>query len=238
MWTRTLLALLACLLTAGAGRAAGGLTETEAKWVRAGLPVLKYAREQGLPVDVIVQPDDEPDASPIALGIQDGRCKLVVSMRGNPGSAALAADVAPGLFNAVAEAVFAHEIGHCWRYLRGTATANTPQAGFSADDGTPEGDADERELAQLALQMHARQQEEGFADLVGLAWTLRAHRGQYPQVRDWLLKLRANPSVPGEHHDTGAWLRLAAEASEFGESATVFGQVQGLWERGQRPLTP
>ena len=109
------------------------LTDTETRWIAAGMSVVRYARSVDLPVDIVVQPGNEPDASPIAIGIKDGRCKLVLSMRGNPGSTALVASVPPAYFDAVVGAVFAHEIGHCWRYVQGEW--NAAPSGF-ADAGS------------------------------------------------------------------------------------------------------
>src|SRR5689334_3733481 len=71
-------------VTASAPAAADPLTARERSWVTAGMPVVQAARARGLPIDIVVQPSEQPDASPIALGVVDDRCKLVVSMRGNP----------------------------------------------------------------------------------------------------------------------------------------------------------
>ena len=59
------------------------LTDLESRWLQAGQPVIAFAREQGLPIDIIVQPQDAPGAVPLALGYAAGRCKLVLSLRGN-----------------------------------------------------------------------------------------------------------------------------------------------------------
>ena len=131
----------------------------------------------------------------------------------------------------VAEAVFAHEIGHCWRSMGGEW--NAFRAAFSAAGKSTDADT---ELAGRMRQMEAARQEEGFADLVGLAWTLRSHPREYEQVQRWLATVRGNPSVAGEHHDTSAWIRLAKDGSAFNNSGTVFGQVQALWD--QRLLGP
>src|SRR5947209_6840524 len=107
------------VVLASAAAAAEPITARERTWVAAGMPVVQTARARGLPIDIVVQPTDQPDASPIALGVVDDRCKLVISMRGNAGADALMAGIADDRFPAVAAAVFAHEIAHCWRWTQG-----------------------------------------------------------------------------------------------------------------------
>ena len=199
------------------------LSDTETRWIAAGMSVVRYARGVDLPVDIVVQPGNQPDASPIAIGIKEGRCKLVLSMRGNPGATALVASVPPAYFDAVVGAVFAHEIGHCWRYVQGEW--NALPSGFAPPVGTGE-------AAQKAALGESRR-EEGYADLVGLAWTRRAHPQHYGEVRNWLERFRAD-ALPGEHHDTAAWLRQAPEPSSFEPSVSLFQQAKLLWEREVR----
>lgn len=218
------LCLAALLLTSPLARTEPALTAVEMKWISAGMPVVRHARGQRLPIDIVVQPDDEPDASPIAMGIKDGRCKLVLSLRGNPAASTLFASVPAGAFEAAVEAVFAHEIGHCWRYVQGAW--NALPAGFVDID---EATADDRN--ELQREMRERRREEGYADLVGLAWTQRAHPAQYAVIRAWLERFRGD-EVAGQHHDTGAWLRLAREPSAFRAKGPLFLEAEGLWERG------
>ncbi|HEX7441419.1 MAG TPA: hypothetical protein VF319_15125 [Caldimonas sp.] len=224
------LCLAALTLIAPGAWADAPITEAEARLIAAGMPVVRYARRHDLPVDIVVQPDATPEASPIAMGIKDGRCKLVLSMRGNPDATALLASVPPGLYDAVVEAVFAHEIGHCWRYVQGKW--NALPAGFAnaAEDADI---ADDAELASLQRAMRETRREEAFADLVGLAWTRRAHPQQYASVRAWFERFRID-TVRGEHHDTGAWLRLAREPSAFDGAGGLFRPAEVLWERGLR----
>jgi hypothetical protein len=224
------LCLAALALIAPCTWADAPITEAEARLIAAGMPVVRYARRHDLPVDIVVQPDDAPDASPIAMGIKDGRCKLVLSMRGNPGATALLASVPPGLFDAVTEAVFAHEVGHCWRYVQGKW--NALPAGFAeaSEDADPAVDV---ELAALQRAMRETRREEAFADLVGLAWTRRAHPQHYAPVRAWLESFRID-ARHGEHHDTSVWLRLAREPSVFDGADGLFRPAQVLWERGLR----
>ncbi len=81
MWKRMLIA--SCCLVAAQASSRPELTEIEFKWLKAGAPVLAYAKEQQLPVDIIVQPQASAGDAPLAMGYVDGRCKLVLSMRGN-----------------------------------------------------------------------------------------------------------------------------------------------------------
>ena len=218
------LCVAALMLAAPFAQADARLSETETRWIAAGMSVIRYARGADLPIDIVVQPSDQPGASPMAMGIKDGRCKLVLSMRGNPGATALVASVPADLFDAVVGAVFAHEIGHCWRYVQGEW--NALPAGFSR----PAGDAAD---AAPKPSLGESRNEEGYADLVGLAWTRRAHPQQYGEVRNWLERFRAD-ALPGEHHDTAAWLRRAPEPSSFDPSVSLFQQAKLLWEREMR----
>ena len=218
------LCVAALILAAPFARADARLSETETRWIAAGMSVIRYARGAELPIDIVVQPSDQPDSSPIAMGIKDGRCKLVLSMRGNPGATALVASVPAGLFDAVVGAVFAHEIGHCWRYVQGEW--NALPSGFAR----PVGDAPE---AGPTVPLGESRDEEGYADLVGLAWTRRAHPQQYGEVRSWLERFRAD-ALPGEHHDTAAWLRRAPEPASFDPSVSLFQQAKLLWDREMR----
>ena len=204
------------------------LTDGERKWIAAGMPVVRDARRQALPVDIVVQPGAQPDASPIAMAIKDGRCKLVLSLRGNPGADALLASLPAKLFDAAAEAVFAHEVGHCWRYVRGAW--NVLPAGFS-DGGDEPGDS--AQLAELKRGMSLTRREEGYADLVGLAWTRRAHPAQYAAVLHWLEQFR-DDGPSGTHHDTSAWLHLARDPAAFDTAGDVFHQAEALWAQGLR----
>ena len=213
------------MLAAPSAWADARLTDTETRWIAAGMSVVRYARGANLPVDIVVQPGDEPGASPVAMGIKDGRCKLVLSMRGNAGATALVGSVPPAAFDAVVSAVFAHEIGHCWRYVQGEWNA------LPSDFTRPSNDAAAHAEPMPALGESRR--EEGYADLVALAWTRRAHPQQYGEVRGWLERFRAD-ALPGEHHDTGAWLRRAREPSSFDPSVPLFEQAKRLWEREVR----
>src|ERR1043165_5221130 len=63
---------------------AADLTETELRWLKGAWPVITYAEQAKIPLDIVVQPQATAGNAPLALGFVDGRCKLVLSMRGNP----------------------------------------------------------------------------------------------------------------------------------------------------------
>jgi hypothetical protein len=223
-------ALMAAVVVTAPAAAHDALTDTERAWVAAAMPVVRHARALNLPLDIVVQPDAQPDASPIALAIRDSRCKLVLSMRGNPSADAMQAGLPDGHFEAIAQAVFAHETAHCWRWTQGVWHALP--AGFSdaPEDPTP-ATADAAALAALALSMRETRREEAYADLVGLAWTARQHPADYAAVRLWMGRFR-DDALPGDHHDTTPWLRLADDPTAFAADADVFAAAGPLWERG------
>jgi len=91
MIKRAFLPLL--LLTSGLASAAD-LTEMEIRWLKAGAAVLSYAKQDlKLPIDITVQPQARPNDVPLALGYDNGRCKLVLSMRGNDNAEDILANV-------------------------------------------------------------------------------------------------------------------------------------------------
>jgi hypothetical protein len=217
---------LACL---SAASQAAGLTDTEQRWLKAGWPVVAYAKAQQLPLDIVVQPQPAPGAAPIAMGFVDKRCKLVLSMRGNPAAENTLAQIEPALLGPVVEAMVAHELGHCWRYVNGAW--NTLPAGFV--DAGDEASADAA-LAARRRDMRETRREEGFADLVGLAWTRSRHPEQYEQVHAWFKRFRGHPPMPGAHHDTLAWIRLVKQRSAFASDGDPFSQAWPLWQQGLR----
>ena len=72
------------LLLAATSVSAANLTEQETVWLRAAAPVLSYAQQLKLPFDIIVQPQAGENDVPLAMGFDKDRCKLVLSLRGNP----------------------------------------------------------------------------------------------------------------------------------------------------------
>src|SRR4051812_12783902 len=107
-----------CLFSAAA-HADASLTELELRWLRAAGPVLAYSQQLKLPVDIVVQPRARAGDVPLAMGFSGGRCKLVLSMRGNPDAETILNKVPEADRGLLIEAMAAHEVGHCWRYAQG-----------------------------------------------------------------------------------------------------------------------
>jgi hypothetical protein len=202
------------------------LTDTETRWLKGVWPVIEFAREARLPLDIVVQPQPTPGAAPLGLAFVDGRCKLVLSMRGNPAAQATLDRIDPDLLDATLELMAAHELGHCRRYLDGV-WYSVP-AGFTAAAAP---DALAPELRAAYTQMRAVRREEGFADLVGLAWTRQRHPHLYATLHAWLCAERSLDRIPGSHHDTLTWLHLATDAAVLAE-ASVFEGPAALWAIG------
>jgi hypothetical protein len=213
------------LAAASGAAAAAELTPTELRWLQGVRPVLAFARQAGLPLDVIVQPQPTPGAAPLALAFVEGRCKLVFSMRDNPEAQATLERIEPGLLDAALELMAAHELAHCRRYVDG-AWYRLP-AGFVA--GVPA--LLDPELRAAYAEMKAVRREEGYADLVGLAWASQHRPAQYAQVHAWLVAERSRDRVDGSHHDTLAWLHLAADPAALSASS-IFLAPAGLWATG------
>lgn len=219
-------ALAGATLVTGPVRSAE-LSTTELTWLRAATPVLAWAQAQRLPLNVVVQPQDTPGQTPMGMAFIDGRCVLVLSMRGNPAAQATLDRMPPDLVSPIVEAIAAHELGHCWRHLQqawGTLPSGMHElSGFS--QVTPE-------QALLLRDMWRTRREEGFADLVGLAWTLEHHPAHYAAVQAWYVRERAQQDVDTGPHDTRVWVRLAQDPAAFTAGATVFERVLALWEAG------
>lgn len=224
--THTFAALaLACAV--GTAGAAPQLTATELAWLEAAVPVLRFAREQGLPLDIVVQPQPAPGESPLGMAFVDGRCKLVLSMRGNTEAQATLDRMAPGLVGVVVQAIAAHELGHCWRHTQ--QTWGSLPAGLQDISGYSRTTA---EQAALLKDMWRTRREEGFADLVGLAWTAQHHPTRYAEVHAWYVGLRAEQAVDTGPHDTRAWVALARSPQAFVTTGSIFERVQALWVAG------
>ena len=162
---KSIFGFVAAILASSAGHAAD-LTATELRWLRGVWPVVEFARGDGIALDIVVQPQPTPGAAPLALGFVAGRCKLVLSMRGNPEAQATLERIEPALLDATLELMAAHELGHCRRYLDG-AWHRLP-AGFAASETA----ALDPELPAADNETRAALREEAFADLVGLGLPL------------------------------------------------------------------
>ena len=209
------------------------LSELEAAWLVDAAPVLGFARAVGLPLDIVVQPRSRRGDAPIAMGFVDGRCKLVLTLRGNPDAQALLDGVELARTALLRETMAAHELGHCWRYVRGAW--HTLPAGFvdtSVEAETATAAPAAPATASIRLAMRLTRREEGFADLVGLAWTAARHPAHYAWVHAWFVQVRKEPLLPGSHHDTSAWLRLAVGPEVFDSRATPFEAALRVWQLG------
>ena len=212
-------------LSAAAG--AVDLTATERTWLEAAAPVLRFARQQHLLLDIIVQPQPTPGETPLGMAYIDGRCKLVLSMRGNPEAQATLDRIPPELVGPVVEAIAAHELGHCWRHQ--SRSWGTLPAGMPA---VPLGGRLTQEQIALLTEMWRTRREEAYADLVGLAWTQLHHPERYAEVHAWHVRLRAEQEVDTGPHDTRLWVRLAGDPAKFAPAASLFEKVAPLWSAG------
>jgi hypothetical protein len=161
------------------------------------------------------------------MGFDDGRCKLVLSLRGNPDAEAVLAGVPDSARAELIEAMAAHEIGHCWRYAQGAWHA-LPAGFIEVGEQT----ARDQSLLVAAREMRENRREEGYADLVALAWTRHRHPGDYGRIYGWLEAVRSRQPVDGAGHDTRAWVRLARDGASFGNAAAPFEDVLPLWRKG------
>lgn len=222
-------AFLAAALLCAASHAASSaeLTALETRWLGAALPVLNYARGLALPIDIIVQPQARPNDVPMAMGFDGGRCKLVLSLRGNPDAEAQLAGVPLEAQGELIEAMAAHEIGHCWRYAQGAWHA-LPAGFVEVGQET----AADPSLLAASKAMRETRREEGYADLVALAWTRRSHPADYGRVYGWLAGLRREQPVAGNGHDTRAWVALARDGARFGTASRPFDDAAPLWREG------
>ena len=216
-------ALTACLF-ASSSRGAE-LSPTETRWLEAASPVIEYAKALQLPLDIVVQPQPAAGLAPLALAFVNGRCKLVLSMRGNPEAQATLDRISPPLLDATVELMAAHELGHCRRYLDG-AWYSVP-AGFVPSQ--PDGLSAQMQKAYAAME--ATRREEAYGDLVGLAWTQLHHPQQYAALYAWLVAQRSQDLIPGSHHDTLAWVQLAQDGAKLVRGG-FFGGPAAVWTTG------
>ena len=85
--------------------------------------------------------------------------------------------------------------------------------------------------------MSASRREEGYGDLVGLAWTAERHPQHYARLHAWLLAERSRDLVPGSPHDTLAWVRLAARPRRLVGPVAVRGRRRGSGAPASPPPT-
>ncbi len=223
-----LAAAFVCLSGLVYNAAGAELTPMETRWLQAAAPVLAYARQQALPIDIIVQPQAGPNDVPMAMGFEGSRCKLVLSLRGNPEAEDILAGLDTGQRSLMIEVMAAHEVAHCWRYAHGVWHALP--AGFVDVDGDLAG-AQDRQAEQVRAMREMRR-EEGYSDLVALAWTARQHRADYGAVLSWLGTVRSSKPMAGGGHDTMAWVVLARDPAAFKAGVSPFEAVDPLWSAG------
>ena len=225
----SVLAFFALLLASHAAPAAADLTDTERRWLAGATPPVAWALKQGMPIDIVVLPQAQAGAAPIAMGYDDGRCKLVFAMRGNPAAESTLAAIPAPLLQATLEAMTAHEIGHCQRHRSG-AFDSLP-SGLTDKPDAIESRQPTAELQAMAREMRITRREEAYADLVGLAWTHAHHADQYAQVLAWFDAARSD-ETPRGFHDTRHWLALAHASDAFADAADPFEQAAAIWQRG------
>ena len=209
-----------------AGGPIATLLPVEQRWLQAIAPVLNFARATGFPLDIIVQPQALPGHTPLAMAFVDGRCKLVLSMRGNAVAQETLDAVPPDLLEAALELMAAHELGHCERYLAGEFAH--PPAGFQATEPSVGPAAN---VLRDQAWSQALRREEAYADLVGLAWTRHRHPQRYARLHAWLVAERSSDPVLGGSHDTLAWLRLAHDGSVLADPS-MFSNATRVWALG------
>ena len=221
--------LCCCWFCCALARAEASLTAQETRWLRTAGPVLAFSQRLQLPIDIIVQPTAGPGDVPMAIGFDGKRCKLVLSLRGNPQAEAIFDGIAEVARGAAVEAIAAHEIGHCWRYVH-SAWHALPAGFVEAGEGRADSGAITLSAAAAKAARQSRR-EEGFADLVALAWTQRNHPQHYARVVDWLASVRAKPVAQGAY-DTLLWVELAREPGAFEPAGTPFDAADSLWKKG------
>lgn len=198
----------------------------EIKWIAAAESVLDFAADEGLPIDIIVQPVSTGADAPLAMGVRDQRCKLIFSLRDKADAEASLQGAPLEQHAMLIEVMVAHEVAHCWRFMQGTW--HTSPAAFIEPAN------ESRESFEQQREMQVTQREEGYADLVALAWTLKNHPQQYAAVHAWLTEVRHDQPITGSYHDTRVWLQLAKDPAAFPSANTLFDQVEEIWRTGSR----
>ena len=206
---------------------AAELTALERRWLQAASPVLAYSHTLKLPIDIIVQPRARATDVPLAMGFDGGRCKLVLSLRGNPQAQAVLAGVPAERHVELIEAMAAHEVAHCWRHHQGEW--NALPAGFTE---VGEETADDARLLAASKALRESRREEAYADLAALAWTRQRNPAAYGRVHGWLEAVRSRQTVARGGHDTRVWVALARDAGSIAQTGSPFEDAAPLWRKG------
>ena len=203
------------------------LTALEERWLQAAAPVLSYAQQLKLPIDIVVQPRPRANDVPLAMGYDKGRCKLVLTLRGNPQAESVLDGVPDAQRGELIEAMTAHEVAHCWRHVRGAW--NALPAGFGE---VGEEHAASSELLAASKAMREARREEAYADLAALAWTRARNPEAYGRVHAWFEAVRKAQPVARSGHDTRLWVALARDGGRFGATGAPFDDAAPLWREG------
>jgi len=220
-------AILAANAFAGASAQSADLTDLEQRWLQAAAPVLSYSQQLALPIDIVVQPRPRANDVPLAMGYDGGRCKLVLTLRGNPQAETILDGVPDARRGELIEAMTAHEVAHCWRHVRGAW--NALPAGFVE---VGEEAAASRELLAASKAMREARREEAYADLAALAWTRQRNPEAYGRVHAWFEAVRRNQPVARSGHDTRIWVELARDARRLADTGARFDDAAPLWREG------
>jgi len=203
------------------------LTALEQRWLQAAEPVLAYSRKLGLPIDIVVQPQPRAHDVPLAMGYDQGRCKLVMTLRNNPQAESVLDGVPDAQRGELIEAMTAHEVAHCWRHVHGAW--NALPAGFVE---VGEERAASSALLAASKAMRETRREEAYADLAALAWTRQRNPEAYGRVHAWFEAVRRAQPVARSGHDTRLWVELARDASRLADTGAPFDDAAPLWREG------
>lgn len=189
------------------------LTSLETEWLMAARPALLHAMKEGLPLSVTVQPTSGEGYAPLGLAFESERCRLVLSLRGNP-RADLGLEGADADQRALRiELMAVHEMAHCWRRVSG-------EWGSSP-------------LGEGALSgMLLERSEEAFADMAALAWVQERYPSQAEGARAWLEALRLDARASGAAHQTSAWASALPAASDGARQESLWARARRLWAAG------
>lgn len=203
------------------------LTALEQRWLQAAEPVLAYSQKLDLPIDIVVQPQPRANDVPLAMGYDNGRCKLVMTLRNNPQAESVLDGVPEAQRGELIEAMTAHEVAHCWRHVHGAW--NALPAGFVE---VGEERAASSALLAASKAMRETRREEAYADLAALAWTRQRNPEAYGRVHAWFEAVRSKQPVARSGHDTRLWVALARDAGRLADTGAPFDDAAPLWREG------
>lgn len=169
---------------------------SEQQWIAAARHAVAFGKAHGL--DIVMEVEQGNGLSghtPVGVWNENGRCTLVVSVRGNPTARRLEAMIDPPLLELFLQGAAMHEVGHCYRRL----------------NGYPH---NEKLLPVVAWIgpvrdwfMRRIRTEEAFADMTEIAWLARYHPERFDAMVEQIQRVRRRFLEP--KHDTLAWLEGA-----------------------------